>query len=82
MRSLYLRVRDHRGKQYGVGVAANNAFNTADADWNSLILMLNTAHIITMYGKTCRVSAGTAHLMKLQLLQNTVIKFLRNSLEL
>ena len=76
MGSLYLRVRDHAGGKQSVGVAADSALDAADGYGNGLIFALNAAFVVTMYGETCFVPAGTAHLLKLNLLQNGIINLL------
>lgn len=52
--------------------------DTADAQTDCAVRKFDTSLIVTMYGHTGRMAAGTGYLMKLNMIYDRIIKGLRN----
>ena len=61
-----------------MSLSAFGTADTADAQPGGSIRKLDTSMIVTMYGHTGRMAAGTGHLMKLDTIYDRIIKGLRN----
>lgn len=74
----YLRIGNHRRQKKRMGSSAFGAFDPADTEPDSPGGQFYGPPVITMDRQTGRMRAGTGQLVKLKIINNRIIKGLRN----
>lgn len=74
----HLGIGDHGRQQYCMCTPAFRTSDPADPKADISGREFNSPSVVTMYGKASRMPAGTGQLMELDLINNRIIKGLRN----